>query len=103
MEASGTPGPSPPGRDVQATNGWSSAVRVKPGAVSATFSCGETASGAPNAPPAGRIAATAWPSMSEPGSIEVQLTIVALPLPAAATAVTGCAAGESGWAAPKRP
>ena len=66
-------------------------------------SSGDTASGAPNAPPTGRSAARTWPSPSDAGAIRTQLTIVALPLPAAATALTGWAAGESGCAAPKRP
>src|SRR3954447_14295945 len=101
--ASGTPGPSPPGRDAHATNGRLAGGAVNPGAVSEAFSCGETSSGAVKAPNTGRRDASTCPSPSDVASIRTQLTIAVVPLLAAAPAFAGWAAPDSACGGPKRP
>src|SRR4051794_28502554 len=98
------PGPSPAGRAAQATIGRSSSPRpAKAGAATDAFSLGETCSTGPKAPNTGRRAASTRPSPSDCGSICTQLTSAAVPLVAAATDLTGRAAGDSAVAGAKRP
>src|SRR3954469_16989389 len=100
--ASGTPGPSPPGREAHATNGVPPAAPAGaiPGAVSEAFSGDETTSAGPNVGPS-RTEASTCPLVSEPGARRPQLTIAAVPLLAPPSPAAASPGADSGCGAPQ--
>src|SRR4051812_41389289 len=97
------PGPEPPGREAQATNGRPGAPGTKPGAVRKAFSGGEATSAGANPAPPSRTEASTWPLVSDVGARRTQLTIAWSPLLAAPTAVAASPGADSACGAPKRP